>query len=403
MTDQIRVVEALATAAGRGEPVVLASVVATEGSAYRRVGARMVVRADGTLAGLVSAGCLEDDLTLQAARALAQGDPTLVRYDTRGDDDLAWGLGCNGVVDVLLEPLQPARAGELGAFLARAMDRDAPCTLLTVLSASGPGAPRVGARAAVGAGRLDADGDWGTGDAYAAAVATALDALAPARGEVREYALLDLNAALTHVRVSAELVLPRVRLVVCGSGPDAEPVVRLATSLGWSVTVVDHRPTVHARPERFAPARVAECASASRLGDSVRLTPGTSAVVMSHHYERDLDYLESLLAAGVRYAGVLGPRARTNRILAEIAARGAVDLDAACAAVHGPAGLDIGGDGPEAIALAIVAEVQASAHLRSAAPLRGREAPIHEDVGRAAANGSIRAGEPLPMTPRTAG
>jgi xanthine/CO dehydrogenase XdhC/CoxF family maturation factor len=164
--------------------------------------------------------------------------------------------------------------------------------------------------------------------------------------------------------------------VVCGSGPDTVPVVRLATGLGWHVTVVDHRPVVHAHAERFPGARVVECADPARLADAVALTPRTTAVVMSHHFGRDTDYAQALLAAGVAYVGVLGPRTRTDRMLAEMAARG-VAPTAHGERLFGPVGLDVGGDGPEAIALAIVAEAAAVASGRAGGHLRDRYAPIH--------------------------
>ena len=190
------------------------------------------------------------------------------------------------------------------------------------------------------------------------------------RGLVRECA---------GAQVAFEVVTPAVRLLVCGSGPDAVPVVRFATQLGWDVSVIDHRPVAHAHPERFPDARVVECADPLRLADAVPLTPHTTAVVMSHHFGRDTDYVQALLAAGVAYVGVLGPRSRTDRVLAELAARGvAPDARAAHGArVYGPVGLDVGGDGPEAIALAVIAEVSAVASGRSGGHLRDRSAPLH--------------------------
>ena len=180
-------------------------------------------------------------------------------------------------------------------------------------------------------------------------------------------------------RVAFETITPSVRLVLCGSGPDVVPVVRLAAQLGWDVAVVDHRPAVHARPERFAGARVVECADARRRGAAVRLGPRTAVVVMSHHFARDGDYLEAALGAGVAYVGVLGPRARTERLLGELAARGAPPPPGA--RLYGPVGLDLGGDGPDAIALAIIAEVAAVSAGRSGGHLRDRGAPIYAAGG----------------------
>jgi xanthine/CO dehydrogenase XdhC/CoxF family maturation factor len=377
MTTHRAVVDALARASAAGERVVLATVIRVVGSSYGGVGARMLVRVDGSAVGLVSGGCLESDLAEHARRVHADGRADVVTYDTRADDDAVWGLGlgCNGLVEVLLEPLAPARGAAVAALLARALGADAPCVLATVVRVDGaaggaaPGAPAVGAHALLLAG-ADAHvaGDWGDGRALADAAAHAGDALAAGRrGLAREHG---------GVYVAFEVVTPAVRLVVCGSGPDAVPVASFAAQLGWDVTVVDHRPVAHARPERFPGARVAECADPLRLGEAVALTPRTAAVVMSHHFARDTDYVRALLAAGVAYVGVLGPRARTERMLAELAARGAAAVGAE-ERLYGPVGLDVGGDGPQAIALAVVAEVSAVASGRRGGHLRDRRAPLH--------------------------
>lgn len=375
MSTRRAVVDALARAAAANEATVLATVVRVVGSSYGGVGARMLARVDGTTVGLVSGGCLESDLAGHARHVHATQRAAVVTYDTRADDDAVWGLGlgCNGLVDVLLEPLSAARAGDVAALLARALGADAPRVLATVMAAPEvDGAPTVGAHALLGSDdAADRAGDWGDGAVLAEASMHADEALAVGRrGLVRDCA---------GAQVAFEVVTPAVRLLVCGSGPDAVPVVRFATQLGWDVSVIDHRPVAHAHPERFPDARVVECADPLRLADAVPLTAHTTAVVMSHHFGRDTDYVQALLAAGVAYVGVLGPRSRTDRVLAELAARGvAPDARAAHGArLYGPVGLDVGGDGPEAIALAVIAEVSAVASGRSGGHLRDRSAPLH--------------------------
>jgi xanthine/CO dehydrogenase XdhC/CoxF family maturation factor len=189
-------------------------------------------------------------------------------------------------------------------------------------------------------------------------------------------------------QIAFEVISPVTRLVICGSGPDAVPLVRFATQLGWDVTVVDHRPVVHAPVARFPGASVVECARALQLGESVDLTSNTAAVVMSHHYARDLEYVEALLESHIAYIGILGPRARAERMFAELATR-----NPAAASlrenVFGPIGLDVGGDGPDAIALAIISEVSAVTNQRNGGHLRDRNAPLHE-----AASASAHAGSP---------
>lgn len=364
------IVESLGAAADAGETVVLATVVRVIGSSYGGVGTRMLVRVDGTTVGLVSGGCLESDLAEHARRVHAAGRADVVSYDTRADDDAVWGLGlgCNGLIDVLLEPLTPTAAREVAHLLAHALDADAPTVLATIARAGGTSVPAVGAHVLLGAGAPITSGDWSDGALLAEAEAYA-DAARTAgrRGYVHEAG---------DVQVTFESITPSTRLVVCGSGPDVLPVVRTAIPLGWWVTVVDHRPLVHAHAERFPGARVVECADPQRLADAVALTPRTAAVVMSHHFGRDTEYVQALLAAGVAYVGVLGPRARTERMLADLAARGVVVNDPR-GALFGPVGLDVGGDGPDAIALAVVAEASAVVHGRDGGHLRDRVAPLH--------------------------
>lgn len=177
-------------------------------------------------------------------------------------------------------------------------------------------------------------------------------------------------------QVALEVVSPAVRLVVCGSGPDAAPVCRLARDLGWDVTLIEHRPITESHALRFPGVTAVECSEAGALSDVVPLRARTAAVVMSHHFGRDTEYVRALLAASVAYVGVLGPRARTERMLAELATRGDRPPDNS-EALFGPVGLDLGGEGPEAIALAIVAEISAVMHRRDAAHLRDSAAALH--------------------------
>ncbi len=375
MTTHRAVVDALADASIRGDEVVLATVVRVTGSSYGGVGARMVVHVDGSTVGVVSGGCLETDLAEQAMKVHGEKQARVVTYDTRADDDDAWGLGlgCNGLIDVLLEPLSATQAGNLGDLLICALRADRPSVLATVIESRNKGktVPSVGSHALFTGEATETTGKWGDRSALPAISAGVDDALqAGRRGLVAEFG---------DIQVAFEEIFPAVRLVICGSGPDAVPLVRFATQLGWDVTVVDHRPVVHAPVARFPGAVLAECAQALKLGEAVALTSRTAGVVMSHHYARDLEYVEALLEGAVAYIGILGPRARTERMFAEIATRNA-EASSSHESVFGPIGLDIGGDGPDSIALAIISEVSAVINRRNGGHLRDRNAPLHEAV-----------------------
>ena len=371
MSSHIAIADSLRRAARSREAVVLATVVRVVGSSYGGVGARMVIRVDGSTVGLVSGGCLESDLCAHAVEVHATGIARVVTYDTRADDDAVWGLGlgCNGLIDVLLQPLAAEQAREQADVLSKALSAETPSVMVTVTeSGSGSGSPAIGAQALLTCDELVTMGDWGDGNALTFARSHAGEALAAGRrGSSQERGATQL---------AFEVVTPAIRLVICGSGPDAAPVSSIARDLGWDVAVVDHRPVTEAHAARFPGVRMVEAGDPAALADAVPLTSRTAAVVMSHHFARDMEYVRALLRAGVAYVGVLGPRARTERMLAELAARGDT-APGGGDTLFGPVGLDLGGDGPEAIALAIVAEVSAVMHERTARPLRDNQVPLH--------------------------
>lgn len=375
MRDVALIVEALADAEARGEQVVLATVARTEGSTYRRAGARMLILRGSRTIGAVSGGCLEADLAARVDDLLAAGRPELVTYDTRAENDVVWGLGlgCNGRVDVLLEPLVGDAIARARALYTRCRDLPAHAVLTTVIAAPAGGkvkaSPSVADRAL-----LTSTGEtiWLglTPDSMSPRlVADAREALATRQSSVRVYGPVRDDAH--GLEVLHEVLAPPIALTVCGAGTDAVPLVRLAVGLGWRVTVSDHRPD-YARPDRFAGAAVVLLDRDVPAVEHRASQACDAAVVMSHNYERDLLQLRALLVSGVPYIGVLGPRRRTERMLADIGVS-----DAEAARVHAPVGLDIGAETPDEIALAIVAEVQAAQTGRDGGPLRERAGGIH--------------------------
>ena len=374
MSSHIAIARSLTHAAESRETVVLATVVRVVGSSYGGVGARMVVRVDGTTVGLVSGGCLESDLCAHAVEVHATGIARVVTYDTRADDDAVWGLGlgCNGLIDVLLQRLSAEQASAQADLLTAALSADSPSVIASVTNAdTGPGMPLVGAQALFVGGATITAGDWGDDNGLTLAREHIDAALAGGRR--------GLSREAGSIAFAFEVVTPVVQIVICGSGPDVAPVSRLARDLGWETTVVDHRPVTEAHTARFPGVRVAEVRDPANLADAVRLTARTAAVVMSHHFGRDTEYVRALLRSSIAYVGVLGPRARAERMLAELAARGECDAGHSDT-LFAPVGLDLGGDGPEAIALAIIAEVSAVMHGGTAQHLRHRQADLHERV-----------------------
>jgi xanthine/CO dehydrogenase XdhC/CoxF family maturation factor len=366
MTTHRAIVDSLFSAAASEESVVLATVVRIAGSSYGGVGTRMVAKVDGSTVGIVSGGCLEADLAEHAREVDAGGAPRVVTYDTRADDETAWGLGlgCNGLIDVLLEPLTHLEAGVMGRLLEQALSQSSPSVIATVIAVGdSASSPALGAHALFSRDAIETVGNWGDGAAIDSAKADVQSAIdAGRRGLVSAY---------RDCEVAFEVVAPSIRLIVCGAGPDVVPVVNLAAQLGWRVAVVDHRPANDEHAAKFAGARVVECLDPATVSASLDINPMTAAIVMSHNFARDTEYVRALLASGASYIGVLGPRARSERMFAQL---GLTEGDKR---VYSPIGLDLGGDGPEAIALSIVAEVSAAMARRQGGHLRHRDAPLH--------------------------
>lgn len=328
-----------------GERMVLATVVATSGSTYSKAGAQMLISAGGQFRGLLSGGCLEGDLVAHAGDVLATGTPKLLRYDMRNrDEDELWGLGlgCDGAIEIFLQALDEGH--EPFACIARRVAAHAPCAYALVLADAGD--LRAGAVVVAGEHEVEA---FGVPAAQVEALARACRRRLLEGGGAR--AVVELGAAGADVLCAA--VPAPVRLLVLGGGPDAVPLARIGRETGWYVTVADHRP---AYVERMAAAGAdrAVLVEPEALAATVDLRDYDAAVVMSHHLRSDRAYLAALLASDVRYVGLLGPRARRERLLADAGA-----TEAAARRLYGPVGLDIGAQTPEGIAVAIVAEVHA--------------------------------------------
>lgn len=373
MNDLKRIAEALGRAPG-ALPLVLATVVRVEGSTYRRPGARLLVSEERWLAGGVSGGCVERDLLKRAFFRTAR-EPALVEYDSRSDEDAGWALalGCNGLVEIFLERLDPAAAVHPVELPSRWQRAGTPGVLATVIRAP-PGRPP-GARLAV-----DADGEV-TSDPVEAPLRARLerdarDALAAGRSATVRY-----EVEGGHAEAFLEYLPPPLQLAVFGEGHDVPPLCAMGSALGWDVTLVSSRRTLAGAGSAPRCDELVVCHPAEVAG-RVRLRPGAAAVVMTHDLEHDLAILDALLDAPVAYVGVLGPRRRTEKLLARLeAVRGRPLPPEARARLHAPVGLDLGADGPEEIALSIAAEIQAVVRGRRGGLLRDQAGPIHPREG----------------------
>ncbi|GAC1376759.1 MAG: XdhC family protein [Hymenobacter sp.] len=345
-------------------PCALATVVEVLGSAYRRPGARMLVAADGQLTGAISGGCLEGDARQRARQAIFRAQPALVSYDTRDEDDPRHGLGpgCQGVVRILLEPLDFADPDNPMELLRGFAHFPEPAVLATVFNT----AAAAGLRAGVGQRVLLTAAGLVRGTPTLAAPLAQASRTALALGTTQ---VLDIETDAGPVRALLELLTPPLRLRIYGAGNDAQPLVRLAAALGWHVTVLDGRPHL-ATPARFPEAEDVRVVPVAAIAEQ---DPGPDyAVLLSHNYAYDLAALALHLPAATPYIGLLGPRAKAARLLEELGLSEAEQQALLRTRLHSPIGLDLGSETPEEIALAIVAEVQAKHQQRNGRPLRER-------------------------------
>jgi xanthine dehydrogenase accessory factor len=319
--------------------LILVTLIRVQGSSYRQPGARLVICKDGSYQGSISAGCLEADL-LRKANWLTRDGSTVERYSTLFDEaaDMPFGLGCGGILDILLEPV---RTPECQALLVAIEATLAGCDhLVATWLPNGK-------------------------DAMMRAVFRADGELAFASGELSEVALSRARIQCLHNADSVfegifiERLKAPQRLFLFGAGDDSKPLVTMACLLGWNVTVIDGRSHL-ARKSRFPESNVEVISAPIHTAQAIqRIHSRDAVVVMTHSYEQDRDFLTSILPLRPVYLGLLGSRQRSSLLIAEAAQKLKWSVSECCKQISAPVGLDIGGEGPEAIALAILSEAQA--------------------------------------------
>lgn len=332
MTEIGTILELLRSRAGNA--AVLVTLVNINGSSYRRPSARLLWFEDGARTGGISGGCLEEDVIVHAREVLSSQQPKVIVYDTAAENDLVWGTGtgCDGEVTLLLEYIPATRPAWLNV-LAENYRANLPTTLDISYISPTPGTRLV--------------------DAYT---------------EIEN----------EEASVFRDVIQPPQRLLIFGAGDDAQPLVVMAATLGWQVIVADSRPA-YATRARFPTAhQVTSCPPAEAWAE-LAVESETPVVIMTHRYRDDRILLPLALATTERYVGLLGSRKRAARLIADLAFDGFEITEKMRAILHAPVGLDLGGNGPASVALAILAEVQANLTQAHTTSLRDRPGPIHPE------------------------
>ena len=339
-----------------GGNAAICTIVNIKGSAYRRPGAKLLVSEEARMIGSVSGGCLESNLQEVGQGVLKTGQSKLVHYDTSGTEDMLWGfgLGCNGAIDILVNPVTREQA-ELVDAVRQRLAGDAPFGLVTALAENSPGATFI----VDGKGISSTAPEWKTIET--ALVPKFLELLSGDRST-----LLEVDG----VRLFLDVLTPPPHLVVFGAGDDSLPLEHYASEAGFRVTLVDHRPAFLSE-ERFPGAfRLVQARPEDGLA-RIPSTEKTYAVVKTHALIHDKEWIRRLLnETPIPYIGLMGPRTRREEILQEIKPEGS-------ARIFGPVGLDLGAEGPEQVALSIVAEILAVHSGRKPFHLRDRQQAIH--------------------------
>jgi len=364
------IIKAFDEAQKLGKQTALATVVHVEGSSYRRPGARMLIEDDGQLTGAISGGCLEGDALRKALLVMTEKRSRLVTYDTMDDDDAKFGvgLGCNGIIQVLIEPIDISNPDNPIQYLKKVNEKRQTAALVTLFSLQDRKGPQYGTCLL-----LKEDGGLVQHVPVLKEVllADANEVLINQNSSFKNYTSDDHN-----ITAFIEVIKPPVSIIIIGAGNDVVPVVNMADILGWETTVVDGRAN-YAKQERFVSACQVLVAKPENVLEQITIDEHTVFLLMTHNYNYDMAMLRQLLGKTVTYIGMLGPKKKRERMLNELKDEGSNFTGQQLSVLHSPVGLDIGAETSEEIALSILAEIKAMFANKDVQSLRKIKEVIH--------------------------
>jgi xanthine/CO dehydrogenase XdhC/CoxF family maturation factor len=366
------IIKAYDAAMQAGKKSALAAVVHLNGSSYRRPGARMLVTDEGELTGTISGGCLEGDALRKAMMVLSQQKSKLVTYDTNDEDDATIGiqLGCEGVIQVLFEPINANNPDNPIQLLCKAVAIRQKAVLVTLFSLEDKRNEQPGTFLL-----MEENGNISGAIPYP---------------ELQKSIMEDVNTVM-HRQASSfknytgenfsftafiEFLQPPVSLVIIGAGNDALPMMQIADTIGWDVRVIDGRST-HAKPERFASACQVLVSKPEKVLEHITIDQQTAFVLMTHNYNYDLAMLKALVFQNITYIGLLGPKKKLDKMIDEMRDEGFHIDEDQLKKIYGPVGLEIGAETAEEIALSIIAEIKAVLAGKPGRSLREKQDVIH--------------------------
>ncbi|WP_342511636.1 XdhC family protein [Sporosarcina sp. FSL K6-1522] len=307
-------------------PVVLAMIVHVEGSAYRKEGSWMIIQEDGTRLGVISGGCLESDLQMRSQELFETGKVEIVQYDLSDIDDVGWGrgAGCNGIVSVLIRDVDQTFRFFLNQLHKNLLVKEPIVFIQSMNDFNDYGAIMQGGNRY---GSLENE------------VPIAIDGTAAFQQQAGQKIIHDKN-------MYVQFIWPKPVLYIIGAGADARPLARLAQDVGYSVHLLDWRQSLCSE-EHFPTAASIRIGDIAQAIDTIAFNELDAVVIMTHDFQKDLQIMQRLRTIPLLYLGILGSKKRTERLLGGEILKG----------MHSPIGLPIGADGPEEIAISIVAEL----------------------------------------------
>jgi xanthine dehydrogenase accessory factor len=355
-----------------GKKAALATVVKVDGSSYRRPGARMLVTEDGELTGAISGGCLEGDALRKAQNVIFQQKAMLVTYDTTDEDDQKFGvgLGCNGIIHVLIEPIDASNDLNPIDLLKKSLVSRQVSIIGTVFSLNNPRQAQIGTVA------IFKEGEKSINHSFAGSSLMSDLEEGKAYAEDNKHSVI-MSYPHHQADVFFEYLKPPIKILLFGAGNDTIPLVNMADLLGMDVCLIDGRKN-YATPERFPKAKSILVGKADTVTDSLEIDRHTVALLMTHNFEYEAVVLKHLLPKELPYIGILGPKKKTVKLMERLSEEG-IDVDKWSTNIYAPIGLDLGAETPEEIALAVLAEIQAVIKMKTPSFLKDKEGPIHKD------------------------
>lgn len=349
--------------------VALVTVVKVVGSAYRGPGARMLLADDGKWTGAVSGGCLEMIALKRSLQAIHKNQVQLISFNSMDEEESNddYGTGCNGIVDLLIEPINHHDANNPISILKSCLSFKSNAVIATVIRSANSALAQPGQHAVL------------TPEKNIESNSFCEQLLALTENDMLQVLESGLSHAYSYqdgVEVFIEIVQPSVNLLIFGSGTDVKPMVHLASFLGWRVSVID-KCVEQTRRKAFPEAASVINCQARDIHKRVHVAPLTAAVLMSHNYEYDLEVLQQLLKTRVSYIGIMGSQKKTEKMFLDLNIP-APNQPGCDKRIHTPVGLDIGAETAEEIAFSIITEIMAAFTGNTGRPLKNKAGFIHK-------------------------